>query len=75
MVEADKDGKFRTPPLSVGTYALQGQWWARSTNGGRVSVVSLLTGISNIVVVADQETANVVIPTNYIVYTNRASSR
>jgi 5-hydroxyisourate hydrolase-like protein (transthyretin family) len=75
VVEAGRDGKFRTPPLSAGTYALQGQWLARSTNGGRVSVVGLVTGISNIIVIADQETANVVIPTNYIVYTNRASSR
>ena len=75
LVEADRDGKFRTPLLPSGTYTLRGQWLARITNGGRVSYRPLVSSISNINVIAGQDTTNVIIPTNNVVYTNRASGR
>jgi len=72
LVEADRDGKFRTLLLPAGTYTLRGQWVARFMDG---RMVPLVTSVSNIIVIAGQDMTNVIIPTNNVVYINRASGR
>jgi hypothetical protein len=72
-------GTFHTFPLPPGTYTLHAQWQKEPT-WPPFEVVdpqdALASGIvSNITVIAGQETTNVVIPTRMIVQTNRTGGR
>ena len=68
---------FRTEnPLPPGIYTLQAEWIKSQEVEGRRSEATLAQGnISNIVVVAGQETTNVFIPVKMVVQTNGASGR
>ena len=74
-VESDRDGKFRTPLLPAGSYTLRGEWVVLSTNGRRGSTTRLWSSISNINVIAGQDTTNVFIPTNLTIQTNSTGGR
>ena len=67
------DGTFRTDPVPPGIYTLN----VECENGGKgVPQTWRATGsISNIIVIAGQDTANVLIPTKIIVHTNSPSGR
>ena len=66
------DFHFRTDPLPPGTYTLN---FNERNNFGPVTRPLLVGSISNITVIAGQDTTNVFIPTKMIVRTNAASGR
>ena len=64
-----KDGTFRTDPLPPGTYTLHADWPGTIGKALFPVVNNNVTGsISNIIVIAGQDTTNVVIPTKLALY-------
>jgi hypothetical protein len=74
-VLTDHDSTFRTDPLPPGTYTLHAGW--REFAAKDVPLQSWLStdSVSNIDVIAGQDTTNVLIPTKEIILTNSTGGR
>jgi hypothetical protein len=72
---AHADGTFRTDPLPSGTYTLLAEWRERISKGGPSQAWQANGSVTDIKVIAGQDTSSVLIPTKITIPANDRSGR